>query len=145
MYLRNRTFVPIRWMCKEQASISHSSTESEIISLDAGLRMDGLLALDLWDIVIEVLRATNNTFKPNHERIRETCAGQNPKTKTPTEKKKKKQKMDQLSDVVYVPTNTHSSQGESQLYIFEDNEAVINMIIKGRNDETRVQNPQSCA
>ena len=36
--------------------LSHSSTESEIISLDAGLRMDGLLALDLQDIVIEVLR-----------------------------------------------------------------------------------------
>ena len=34
-------------------------------------------------------------------------------------------------DVDYVPTNTHSSQGESQLYIFEDNEAVIKMIIKG--------------
>ena len=34
-----------------------------IISLDAGLRMDGLLALDLWDIVIEVLRSTNNTVR----------------------------------------------------------------------------------
>ena len=35
--------------------VSHSSAESEIISLDAGLRMDGLPALDLWDIVIEVV------------------------------------------------------------------------------------------
>ena len=43
-------------MCKKQASVSHSSTESEIISLDAGLRMDGLLALDLWGMVIGVLR-----------------------------------------------------------------------------------------
>ena len=60
----SRTFVPIRWMCKKQASISHSSTESEIISLGAGLRMDGLLALDLWDVVIEVLRSTNNTKTP---------------------------------------------------------------------------------
>ena len=34
-------------LCKKQTSVSHSSTESEIISLDAGLRMDGLLALDL--------------------------------------------------------------------------------------------------
>ena len=34
----------------------YSSTESEIISLDAGLRMDGLPALDLLDFVIEVLR-----------------------------------------------------------------------------------------
>ena len=33
---------------------SHSSTESEITSLDAGLRTDGLLALDLWDVVIDV-------------------------------------------------------------------------------------------
>ena len=42
-------------MCKKQTAVSHSSAESEIISLDAGLRMDGLLALGLWDLVIEVL------------------------------------------------------------------------------------------
>ena len=42
-------------MRKKQNSASHSSTESEVISLDAGLRMDGLLALDLWDLVIDVL------------------------------------------------------------------------------------------
>ena len=33
------------WMCKKETSVSHSSTESEIISLDAGLRMDGNLHL----------------------------------------------------------------------------------------------------
>ena len=55
--------------------------------------------------------------------------------------------VEQVSNVDHVPTNTHSSQGESQLYIFEDNEAVIKMTIKGQksNNETRVQNPQSCA
>ena len=37
------TFVPISWMCKKQTSVSHSSTESEIISLDTGLRLDGIL------------------------------------------------------------------------------------------------------
>ena len=40
-------------MCKKQTSVSHSSTESEIISLDAGLRMDGLLALDFRDVVVK--------------------------------------------------------------------------------------------
>ena len=50
----SRTFVPISWMCKKQTSVSHSSTEAEIIFLDAGLRMDGIPALDLWDLVIEV-------------------------------------------------------------------------------------------
>ena len=59
-----RAFVPIRWMCKKETSVSHSSAESEIISLDAGLRMDGSLALDLWDVVIEVLRSTNETKTP---------------------------------------------------------------------------------
>ena len=32
----------------------------EITSLDAGLRTDGLPALDLWDVVMDVLRSTNN-------------------------------------------------------------------------------------
>ena len=32
-------------MCKKQTSVSHSSTEAEIISLDAGLRMDGIPSL----------------------------------------------------------------------------------------------------
>ena len=36
----SHTFVPISWMCKKQTSVSHSSTESEIISLDTGLRLD---------------------------------------------------------------------------------------------------------
>ena len=30
----SHTFVPISWMCKKQTAVSHSSTESEIISLD---------------------------------------------------------------------------------------------------------------
>ena len=45
----SHTFVPISWMFKKQTSVSHSSTEPDIISLDAGLRMDGTPALDLWD------------------------------------------------------------------------------------------------
>ena len=41
----SHTFVPMSWMCKKQTSVSHSSTESEIISLGAGLRLDGKPAL----------------------------------------------------------------------------------------------------
>ena len=43
----SHTFVPISWMCKKQTSASRGSTEAEIISLDAGLRMDGMPALTL--------------------------------------------------------------------------------------------------
>ena len=101
--------------------------KSEIISLDAGLRMGGLLALDLGDMVIEVSCSTNNNVQPQHTSIQETGATLHPKTKA--QKVKRKQKVDQLNDVDHVPTDTHSSHCESQQYIFEDNEAVTKMII----------------
>ena len=64
----SHTFVPLSWMCKKQTSVSHSSTEAEIISLDAGLRMDGIAALTLWDLVIEVFHAEpNKTEGPKRE------------------------------------------------------------------------------
>ena len=62
----SHTFVPRSWMCKKQASVSHSSTESEIVSLDAGLRLDGIPALDLWDLIVAVLHG--NTYQSNQER-----------------------------------------------------------------------------
>ena len=57
-------------MCKKQTSVSHSSTESKIISLDAGLRLDGIPALDLWDLIVAVLHG--NTYQSNQAR-RDLC------------------------------------------------------------------------
>ena len=54
-------------MCKKQTSVSNRSTEAELISLDAGLRMDGTPALDLWDLVIEVFHSSSNQFKKKRE------------------------------------------------------------------------------
>ena len=59
----SQTFVPRSWMCKKQTSVSHSTTESEIIFLDAGLRLDGITALDLWDLIVAVLGKTNQNRK----------------------------------------------------------------------------------
>ena len=52
-----------------------------------------------------------------------------------------------LPNVDFVPSNVNSSHHEALLYVFEDNEAVIKMILKGRspNKETCFQNPQSCS
>ena len=38
-----------------------------------------------------------------------------------------------LDNVGFVPSNVQSSHQEALLYVFEDNEAVIKMIIKGRS------------
>ena len=51
-------------MCKKQTSVSHSPTESEITSLNAGLRLDGIPAVDLWDLIVSVLGNMTQT----HER-----------------------------------------------------------------------------
>ena len=60
----SHTFVPISWMCKKQTSVSHSSTESEIISVDVGSRMDGIPALTLRDLIVSVL----GNITQNHDR-----------------------------------------------------------------------------
>ena len=57
-------------MCKKQASVSHSSTEADLISLDAGLRMDGIPALDLWDLVIEVFHSSPSQSKKTKDQAR---------------------------------------------------------------------------
>ncbi len=49
-----RTWVPITWFCKKQGAVSHSSSEAEVISLDAAVRMEGIPVLSLWDLVIDV-------------------------------------------------------------------------------------------
>ena len=136
----SRTFVPISWMCKTQTSVSNSSTESEIFSLDAGLRMDGIPALDLCEMVIEALRSMNNTARQGRLAQGDLCGtGEHSinKNKTGTSTETRKREIERFSNVDYVPTSTHTSQSESQLYIFDDNEAVIKMIIKGRSPTMR--------
>ena len=48
-------FVPISWACKKQTSVSHSSIEADIKSLDARLRMKGIPAMNLWDTIKDIL------------------------------------------------------------------------------------------
>ena len=65
--------------------MSHSSTESEVISLDEGLRIDGIPDLDLWDVVTEVLHSSSNQSKKSKENVQ----GNLPHD-TPSKKKHKK-------------------------------------------------------
>ena len=146
----SQTFVPISWRCKKQTSVSHSSTEAEIISLDAGLRMDGIPALDLWGLVIEVFHFSPNQSNNTKDQVRGNSSRNttsNKHTQNQTKVPTQHDNLD-LSNVHHVSSNAKSSRLGAMLYIFEDNEAVVKMIIEGRSksyDETRVQNPQSCA
>ena len=79
--------------------------------------MDGIPALDLWDLIVTVLHG--NTHQNNQERW-DPC-------ESPTRKKIHGQ-IDDPDNVDFISSNVNSSRKEALLYIFEDNEAVIKMI-----------------
>ena len=51
-------------------------------------------------------------------------------------KNKSHNKIDVMQDIDSVPSNVQSARQEALLYVFEDNEAVIEMIMKGRRSPT---------
>ena len=122
----SHTFVPISWMCKKRTAVSHSSTESEIISLDTGLRLDGLPALELWDLVVSVLgnvsRVSDRSGQPDNDVHKHHQS---------------LKRINVMENIDSVPSNVQSSRHEALLYVFDDNEAVIKMIIKGRSPTMR--------
>ena len=107
-------------------AVSHSSTESEIISVDTGLRLDGLPALELWDLIVSVLgnvsRVSDRSGKPENDDHKHH---------------KSHNKIDAIKDIDVVPSNVQSARQGALLYVFEDKEAVIKMIIKWRSPAMR--------
>ena len=121
----SHTFVPKSWMCKKQTAVSHSSTESEIISWDAGLRLDWIPAVDLCDLIVSVL---GNTTQTTERPVRPVIIDKSQRSQGKT---------NVLNNIDCVPSNVQSSHQEAMLYVFEDNDAVIKMIIKGRSPTMR--------
>ena len=104
----SHTFVPISWMCKKQTSVSHSSTESEIISLDAGLRLDGIPAVDSRDLIVAVLGNTNQS----HEERGDPFMNKREVRSTPHTIQKRKQTqgvINDLDNVDFNPSNVNEA------------------------------------
>ena len=137
----SHSFVPIGWMCKKKTSVSHSSTEAEIISLDVSLRMDGNPALTLWDLVIEVFHSVPNKIgQPKEEFRRDQLQATMPNMHNLidifTEKQFEHTNVIP-TNIDHISSNTMHSGAGAMLYVFEDNEEVIKMIIKGRSPTMR--------
>ena len=122
----SHTFVPKSWMCKKQTAGSHSSTESEIISLDTGLRLDGLLALELWDLIVSVFGSVSQISDRTGQLVNDV-----------NKHHKSQKRINVMENIDSVPSNVQSARQEALLYVFEDNEAAIKMIIKGRSPKMR--------
>ena len=122
-------------MCTKQTSVSHISTEAEVISLDASLRMGGIAALTLWDFVIDILHSVpRRKDGPKRERRRKPSAIDKSNMHNPSP----------INHTIVIPTNidnipskTKNSDSSPTLYVFEDNEAVIKMIMKCRSPTMR--------
>ena len=80
-------------------------------------------ALELWDLIVSVFgnisHISDRTGKPVNG------------------KNKSHNKIDVMQDIDTVPSNVQSASQEALLYVFEDNEAVIQMIMKGRSPTMR--------
>ena len=94
--------------------------------MDTGLKLDGLLALKLWDLIVSVLgnvsRVSDRSGQPESD---------------VHQRHKSQKKIDAMENIDSVPSNVQSSRQEVLLYVFEDNEVVIKMIIKGRSPTMR--------
>ncbi len=111
----SRTFVPLAWLCKKQAAVSHSSTEAELVALEAALRLDGLPCLELWDCMMDVFHPPKENqppYIPQGSRM-------------------------EPFDLDWVPPFIKPLDGQGIMYVFEDNEAVLTMTIKGRSPQMR--------
>ena len=71
--LREKSHVSseVEHLFPEVGCVRNITADSEVISLDTGLRMDGIPALDLWDLVIEVLHSSENIQHASRNRCRE--------------------------------------------------------------------------
>ena len=105
-----------------------------------------LLIFGIW--VTEVLHSSPNQPKKSKDQVRRDSSRNTTSNKDTQNQTKVPIHHDnlELSNVDEVSSNAKSSQFGAMLCIFEDNEAVIIMNIKGRSPTMRhVQNPQSVA
>ena len=112
-------------MCKKQAAVSHSGTEAVIISLDAGLRMEGLLDLSfsLTSSRLPAIRATFSKHILQSEKIH-GCVTLPYSGRT-------------VHSVDRVPEKVGPSNNRVDVLVSEDSQAAIKVIIQGRSPHLR--------
>ena len=90
----------------------------------------------LWDLIVTVLGNTTQ----NHDRTVRPVVSSSEMCSPPQtihKRMESRRVINDLDNVDLVPSNVQSSHQQTLLYVFEDNEAVIKMIIKGRSPTMR--------
>ena len=125
----SQTFVPICWMCQKHQFHKVLQKLKSFLSMQVYAWMEfQLLIFGIWFFEVFHFHQTNSTTpKIKYEETRRVTRDQ---TSTPKIKPTQHDNCD-LSIADYVSSNAKSSQVGAMLFIFEDNAAVIKMIIKG--------------
>ena len=91
-------------------------------------------ALDFWDLVIEVLHSSLNQPRAR----RKLCCNEQSGKRSNARTKEHPNRDDlRLTNVDHVTSDAKLSHFGALLHVFEENEAVITMIIKGRSPTMR--------
>ena len=93
-------------------------------------------AVDLWDLVIEVFHSSPNLINKTKDQKTQGNLSQNTKLHVKKQNPTKHINLD-LDNNDHVSSKARSSRFGATLYVFEDNEAVIKMIIKSRSPTMR--------
>ena len=110
-----------------KTSVSHSNTAAEMISFDAGLRMEGIPAMKSWDTVIDFLHSPKLEATPSLLHQTQILTHQEPP-----------------GNIDCVPPNARLFGVRTSFFIFEDNEAVINKSTKAESHNASWMTHTSC-
>ena len=113
------TFAPITASCKKQTCVSHSSTESEIVAAEQGIRTEGLQALAFWELVTELLSTSPTAKTAEAHTVIPKDLEMNPYS-------------ERFNPAKYF-AYCRRPQQTTRLIIAEDNEAVIKLVAKARS------------
>ena len=122
MSILDHKHFPISSLCKKQTAVSHSCAESEIMSLDEGLRVEGTPALEMWDCVAS--RCEGGAFRAQVASVI-LC-------------------LILLIFVASMRLITFQVTSPARLFKFEDNEALFRMIIQGCSPNLRRATNSPC-
>ena len=108
--------------------------------------MDGIPALDLWDLVIEAFHSSPNQINKTKDQKSQGNLSRNTTFHMKNPNPIKHANLD-LNNVDHISLYVRSSRFGAMLYVFEDNEAMILVDDQRQesNNETRVKKPQGCS
>ena len=125
--------------CARSKLLSHTARRNLklflLMQVDAWMEFPFLI-LGIWLLKRYIILPSN--LRNPKKKCRETCGMTHHQKHTNSQTKTQIQHNDlELSDVDYVSSNVKTSHSRALLHIFQDNEAVIKMIIKGRSPTMR--------